>query len=120
MNQVDQTESGSMKRAGVITAVVLGAGAALVLLIAVALNSGGSGEQTYQVRAIFDNAGFAASGEQVRIAGAPVGSISSLSVTRLNQAAVTFTVNNAAFTPFHADATCAIRPQSLIAERYVD
>jgi phospholipid/cholesterol/gamma-HCH transport system substrate-binding protein len=109
-----------MRRAGVIAAVVLGGGAALVLLIVVALNSGGSGGQAYQVRAIFDNAGFAVPGEQVRIAGAPVGSISSLSVTRLNQAAVTFTVNNSAFTPFHADATCTIRPQSLIAERYVD
>lgn len=30
------------------------------------------------------------------------------------------TIGNAAFTPFHANATCAIRPQSLIAERYVD
>lgn len=74
----------------------------------------------YQVRAIFDNAAFAVAGEQVRIAGAPVGTIASLAVTRRNQAAVTLTINNAAFTPWHANATCAIRPQSLIAERYVD
>jgi ABC-type transporter Mla subunit MlaD len=74
----------------------------------------------YEVRAIFDNAAFAVSGEQVRIAGAPVGTITSLAVTRHNQAVVTMTINDGAFTPWHADATCAIRPQSLIAERYID
>jgi ABC-type transporter Mla subunit MlaD len=109
-----------MKRAWAIVAAVLGA-IAVIALIVLAVAPGGSGAQgTYTVRAIFDNAGFAVAGEQVRIAGAPVGSISSLSVTGRNQAAVTFTVSSAAFTPFHADATCAIRPQSLIAERYID
>jgi ABC-type transporter Mla subunit MlaD len=37
-----------------------------------------------------------------------------------NKAAVTLQINDARFTPFHADATCAIRPQSLIGEMYVD
>ena len=36
------------------------------------------------------------------------------------KAAVTLEINDARFTPFHADATCAIRPQSLIGEMYVD
>jgi ABC-type transporter Mla subunit MlaD len=74
----------------------------------------------YQVRAIFDDAAFAVPGEDVRIAGAPVGSIKSLDVTPDKRAAVTIAINDARFTPFHADATCSIRPQSLIAERYVD
>jgi ABC-type transporter Mla subunit MlaD len=109
-----------MRRNAAITALGLGAAAVVVVLILSLGQGGSSAPGSYTVRAIFDNAGFAVAGEQVRIAGAPVGSISSLSVTRRNQAAVTFTVANPAFTPFHADATCAIRPQSLIAERYLD
>jgi ABC-type transporter Mla subunit MlaD len=83
--------------------------------VAVASAAGG-----YQVRALFDNAAFAVPGEQVRIAGAPVGTISAVTVTRQNLAAVTLSINNSAFVPFHANATCTIRPQSLIAERFVD
>ncbi len=61
--------------------------------------------------------------------GAPVGSIQSLDVctkapcpqgSPLNKAAVTITVDNADFTPFYGNAHCAIRPQSLIGEKYVD
>jgi ABC-type transporter Mla subunit MlaD len=94
------------------------AGAALIGLT----GAGGSASagSSYQVRAIFDNAAFAVPGEEVRIAGANVGTISSLAVTRSKQAAVTLSIQNRAFVPFHADASCAIRPQSLIAERYVD
>jgi phospholipid/cholesterol/gamma-HCH transport system substrate-binding protein len=98
---------------------------ALVLLVAAgvavaATSSGGGGGDPYQVRAIFDDASFAVPGEQVRVAGAPVGSIASLGVTADNRAAVTLQINDSRFTPFHADATCAIRPQSLIGEMYVD
>jgi len=77
----------------------------------------------YMVRAIFDNAGFAVPGETVRIAGANVGSIASVDVDRLRRpwrAAVTLEIDNGDFTPFYANATCTIRPQSLIAERFVD
>jgi ABC-type transporter Mla subunit MlaD len=104
-----------VKRLALLAVVVLAA-------IAVALNpsSSGSGSSGYQVRAIFSNAAFAVPGEQVRIAGASVGSIRAVSVTKQNQAAVTISVNSRAFTPFHANATCDIRPQSLIAERYID
>jgi ABC-type transporter Mla subunit MlaD len=37
-----------------------------------------------------------------------------------NKAAVTLEIDDARFTPFHTNATCAIRPQSLIGEMYVD
>lgn len=100
------------------------------VIAAVANASGGSGGDPYYVRAIFDDASFAVNGEQVRIAGAPVGSIASLGVCTtqtaacrpgtLNKAAVTLEIDDARFTPFHANATCAIRPQSLIGEMYVD
>src|SRR5579875_2055381 len=103
-----------------VAATVMALAVAGALLISLTGAGGGTPGGTYQVRAIFDNAEFAVSGEDVRIAGANVGSIASLAVTRHNQAAVTLNITNRAFVPFHANATCAIRPQSLIAENYVD
>jgi ABC-type transporter Mla subunit MlaD len=104
--------------------------AALLSGAFLALGSGPDSGGSYTVRAIFDDAAFAVAGEDVRIAGAPVGTIGSLSVCVPRQqtcapgtaykAAVTFTINRAGFTPFHANATCAIRPQSLIGEKFVD
>jgi ABC-type transporter Mla subunit MlaD len=105
-----------MRRIALISIVV----AAVVATVASGTGASRGAGGPYEVRAIFDNAAFAAPGEDVRIAGANVGSIQSLDVTPANQAAVTIAINNAAFTPFHANATCAIRPQSLIGERYVD
>jgi ABC-type transporter Mla subunit MlaD len=107
---------------------------ALLAAIAVAVVAAGSSRGAggpYEVRAIFDNAAFAVPGEDVRIAGAPVGSIKSLDVCTAgqgnctpasppNKAAVTIAIDDARFTPFYANATCAIRPQSLIGEKYVD
>ncbi|HEY2316953.1 MAG TPA: MlaD family protein [Solirubrobacteraceae bacterium] len=95
----------------------------IVVAIAVAVIRGPSGSSTrgpYLVRAIFDDASFAAQGEDVRIAGANVGSIHSLGVTATKKAAVTIAITDQRFAPFHADAHCAIRPQSLIGEEYVD
>jgi phospholipid/cholesterol/gamma-HCH transport system substrate-binding protein len=111
--------------AGISVLVALAAGS-LVLMGSSSGSSGGS----YTVRAIFDDAAFAVGGEEVRIAGAPVGTIGSLSVCVPHQhacppgtaykAAVTFTISRAGFTPFHTNASCAIRPQSLIGEKFVD
>ena len=96
----------------------------VVVAIAVAVirgpSSSSSTQGTYLVRAIFDDASFAAQGEDVRIAGANVGSIQSLGVTSGKKAAVTIAITDQRFAPFHRDATCAIRPQSLIGEEYVD
>ncbi len=116
-----------MRRPAVIGALAV---VALVVVIVIAAASGsgggfplvgrGGGGDPYTVRAIFDDASFAVSGEDVRIAGATVGSIQSLGVTASNQAAVTFAITNKSFAPFYANASCAIRPQSLIGEEYVD
>jgi ABC-type transporter Mla subunit MlaD len=102
------------------------AGIAAVLVLAIAAtavaargSSAGPGGN-YEVRAIFDDASFAVQGEEVRIAGAPVGSIQALGVTPQKTAAVTLAINQSDFTPFYANATCTIRPQSLIGEEYVD
>ncbi len=49
--------------------------AAAVVLAVVGTGSSSGKQKIYYVRAIFDNAAFAVPGEDVRIAGAPVGSI---------------------------------------------
>jgi ABC-type transporter Mla subunit MlaD len=105
-----------MRRIALLALVVVAA----AVIAAVASASGGRGRGQYRVRAIFDDASFAVQGEQVRVAGAPVGSIGGLGVTSGKKAAVTLEIDDARFTPFHANATCAIRPQSLIGEMYVD
>ena len=94
----------------------------IVAIAAVVILSGfsSSSGDPYTVRAIFDDAAFAVQGEDVRIAGANVGSIQSLGVTANKQAAVTVAISDSRFAPFYANATCAIRPQSLIGEQYVD
>ncbi|HEY1518293.1 MAG TPA: MlaD family protein [Solirubrobacteraceae bacterium] len=106
-----------MRRIALIAILLVAAGTAIVT---VASASAGPGGGPYHVRGIFDDASFAVQGEQVRVAGAPVGSIAGLGVTAGKKAAVTLEIDDARFTPFHADATCAIRPQSLIGEMYVD
>src|SRR6201999_2580660 len=96
-----------------------------VLVAGIAIAAGGtnpaqSSSASYTVRAIFDDASYAAVGENVRIAAANVGAIQSLGVNSRNRAAVTISIDNADFIPFYANASCTIRPQSLIGEEYVN
>ena len=97
--------------------------AALVVLCAltVALVGTGAKEGTrYKVRAIFDNAVSVIPGEDVKIAGVKVGKISALDVTPDKKAAVTLDITVPGFQDFRRDATCTIRPQSLIGEKFVE
>ncbi len=91
----------------------------------------GDGDE-YEVRAIFDNGGFLVPGEEVRVAGATVGSVSSVEVTLPGEAVhgdgspdpgkavVVMKIDEAGFQDFRQDANCLIRPQSLLGEKYVD
>jgi ABC-type transporter Mla subunit MlaD len=106
------------------------------IVVAVILIAGGGSSEGYVVRAIFDNGSFMVSGEQVRIAGADVGTIKSVSVSlpgeptaeeeggRLKsvpgKAIIELEIENPSFEDFRQDASCEIRPQSLIGEKYVD
>jgi ABC-type transporter Mla subunit MlaD len=110
--------------------------ATLALLAAVSLlvfgqaasDTGGD----YEVRAIFDNGGFLVPGEAVRVAGANVGSVSSVDVTLAGEAVhrdgspdpgkavAVLKIDDAGFQDFLKDASCLIRPQSLLGEKYVD
>ncbi len=113
-----------------IAAVVVAAIVGVVALL------GGVGSSNgYVVRAIFDNASFMVSGEQVRVAGANVGEIESVEVTMPGEidsykngrpraipgkAVIVMKITDPGFQDFRRDASCLIRPQSLIGEKFVD
>ena len=74
----------------------------------------------YYVRAIFDNAANLVQGEDVKVAGVPVGVVKSLEVTDDKKAAVTLRIDDEDFIPWKSDASCVIRPQGLIGEKFVE
>ena len=74
----------------------------------------------YFVRAIFDNASTLVPGEDVKVAGVPVGVISDLDVTVDKKAAVTLRIDDKGFIPWKRDANCKIGAQGLIGEKFVD
>ncbi len=103
-----------MRRAIPIVVVLVVIVAAFVLL--------GSKNRSapYEVRAIFDNAGFVIPGEDVKIAGVKVGKISDVDVTPDDKAAVVLQIDLPGYRDFRRDASCIVRPQSLIGERFVE
>jgi virulence factor Mce-like protein len=83
-----------------------------------ALLGAGGGTSGYRVDAIFDNTAALIPGQDVKIAGARVGIVKDVSLTRDRRARVEMEVGER-FAPFRSDANCAIRPQSLIGEKFV-
>jgi phospholipid/cholesterol/gamma-HCH transport system substrate-binding protein len=90
--------------------------AALVALFVVTRDE----DEAYRVRAIFDNAGFVIPGEDVKIAGVKVGHVEDVEVTEDFKAAVVLRIDDPGYRDFRADASCIVRPQSLIGERFVE
>jgi len=97
-----------------VCALALLAGAVLLALSAGGSNGG------YTVRAIFDDAGNVISGEDVKIAGVKVGTVGSVTPTPAQKAAVVLNITTPGFQDFRTDASCTVRPQALIGEKYVD
>jgi virulence factor Mce-like protein len=95
---------------------------AVAVTVTVVLATGASGSDSggYKVRAIFDNAFTLIEGEDVRVSGVNVGKISELEVTDDNRAAVVMDITRPGFDDFRQDASCTIRPQGLIGERFVE
>jgi virulence factor Mce-like protein len=104
-------------RAAVLAVVLCAAGAVAVVLLATAAGGSSGG---YTVRAIFDDAGNVISGEEVKIDGVRVGTVGSVTPTPQQKAAVVLKIENPGFQDFRSDASCTIRPQALIGEKYVD
>src|SRR3954469_2318626 len=105
-----------MKRIAVGVLLLVAAGVIAVL----GTGASGDGGGNYKVRAIFDNAVSIIPGEDVKIAGVKVGKVDSLDVTPQKKAAVVLRITKAGFQDFRQDATCTIRPQSLIGEKFVE
>jgi phospholipid/cholesterol/gamma-HCH transport system substrate-binding protein len=108
-----------MMRVRLISCAVAVVAAALVLVV-FGTGAGDDHKGDYKVRAIFNNAFTVIPGEDVKISGVKVGKIQSLDVTPDNKAAVVLDITEPGFKDFRRDATCTIRPQSLIGERYVE
>ncbi|MDQ2700833.1 MAG: MlaD family protein, partial [Actinomycetota bacterium] len=115
--------------------VVLAILAILVIVAVVLLVRSCTDESdAYQVRAVFDNGGFVVPGEDVRVAGANVGSVKSIDVSMPDEnisadpenrvqpgkAIVVMDIKDKGFQDFRSDASCIIRPQSLIGEKFID
>jgi ABC-type transporter Mla subunit MlaD len=103
--------------------IYLGLFAALVPWIVIGIVREATDDDTqgqYLVRGVFDNASTLVQGEDVKVAGAPVGIVSDMDVTDDNKAAVVLRIDNDDFTPFKEDASCTIRLQGLIGERFVE
>jgi phospholipid/cholesterol/gamma-HCH transport system substrate-binding protein len=100
-------------RVAAIAAVVI----ALVAVGIIVLSSG----STYQVRAVFQNASQIVSGDQVEVAGNPIGTVSNIALTRNGEAQLTLSISNKAFDPLRRGTQATIRELSLsgIASRYV-
>lgn len=96
------------------TLATLAAGAGLAL----ALAGAGGEDGRYRVDAIFANASFLIPGQDVRVAGANVGTVVDVTLTPGNRARIQMEVDER-FAPFRSDADCFIAPQSLIGERFV-
>jgi phospholipid/cholesterol/gamma-HCH transport system substrate-binding protein len=119
-----------MRRILVIAGAVLVVGLLIFLPGATGAGSGG----TYKVRGYFDNGAFIVKDEEVRVAGARVGSVESVDVSGEDEivsleggphpvpgkAVVVMKIEDDAFKDFREDASCIIRPQSLIGEKFVD
>ncbi len=112
----EQTVGWRRGAAAVAAFLAMAAIAAAVLLSTSAGGSNGS----YTVRAIFDDAGNIISGENVKIGGVKVGTVGSVTATPQAKAAVVLNISNPGFKDFRADASCTVRPQALIGEKFVD
>ncbi|HET9198906.1 MAG TPA: MlaD family protein [Solirubrobacterales bacterium] len=114
--------------------LALGLVAAVVVVVLLA-SGGDDSSDGYRVRAVFDNGGFMVKGEEVRVAGANVGEIESVGVSmpgepvayedgkaveKPGKAIIVMNITDPGFQDFRQDATCQIRPQSLIGEKFVD
>lgn len=102
----------------------------LVVIVAILLiRSCSDDSDAYEVRAVFDNGAFVVDGIDVRVAGANVGSVSSVDVSMPGEetgteipgkAIVVMKITDPGFQDWKEDASCIIRPQSLIGEKFLD
>jgi phospholipid/cholesterol/gamma-HCH transport system substrate-binding protein len=89
-----------------------------VTALAVSLTAAAPGKKMYEFDAIFDNGDFLIEGQDVKIGGAQVGQVKKISLAKRRYARITLEVEER-FGPFRENASCSIRPQGLIGEKFV-
>ena len=94
--------------------------AALIAAVALAALAMFGGGDPYKVRAVFENAGQLVPGNQVRVGGQPIGTISDIELDDSANAVVTMELKEV-IAPLHEDTTATIRAASLsgITSRYI-
>ena len=99
-------------------AAVAAVGVVLVAVVVIIFSGAGS----YHVRAIFINASQIVTGDQVQVAGNPIGSVSGIALTPNGQAQLTLTIDDSRYTPLREGTEATVRQTSLsgIANRYID
>jgi virulence factor Mce-like protein len=98
--------------------LLLGAISAAVALLIVGVVRPGT-SSGYRIDAIFDTAQGMVAGQDVKIAGAKVGTVLAVHLTPNLKARMELQIDRR-FAPFHADASCRILPEGLISENYVE
>jgi ABC-type transporter Mla subunit MlaD len=93
--------------------------AAAVLVTVALVAAGGRDGGGYRAAAIFSNAAGLIPGQNVEVAGAVVGKVTSIRLTPDHRARVEIEVKTG-FAPFRSDAECEIKPQSLIGEKFIE
>src|SRR3954454_3662119 len=97
-----------------VTAVIVAVAAVAVVL----LNSGSD----YKIHARFQNASQLVKGDNVQVAGAPIGSVSSIKLTDDGEADITLNITDDRYKPLRYGTQAVVRQASLsgVANRYVD
>jgi ABC-type transporter Mla subunit MlaD len=107
-----------MRRLSLLATVIGIAGVVAAVVLVRRTTAAGA----YRVAAVFDNAKGIVPGQDVKIAGAIVGTVSAVDVGMGGdgyKALIRMSVQPR-FAPFRQDATCSILPDGLIAENYVE
>jgi phospholipid/cholesterol/gamma-HCH transport system substrate-binding protein len=104
-------------RTGRIAAIA--AVAIAIVAVALIIFSGGS---SYKVYAIFQDASQLVPGDQVTVAGNPIGTVGGITLTPNGQARLELDIANSSYQPLHQGTIATVRNPSLtsIANRYVD
>ncbi|BBZ31578.1 MCE family protein [Mycolicibacterium confluentis] len=106
-------ENGTLVKVGVFTTVMLLVAASLVVVFGEFRFAAGN---TYH--AIFENASRLKSGQDVRIAGVPVGTVKSIKLAEDNTVDVTFDVNKKY--QLYTSTRALIRYENLVGDRYLE
>jgi virulence factor Mce-like protein len=104
-----------------VSALVIAVVAVAAAALTIAANGGGEDDDT-TYRVVFDNAFGLTEGGDLRIAGVRAGTIEDLRISGgyPPKAVVDVKVSEPGFADLREDATCEVRPQSLIGEYFVD